>query len=50
VEKQIDKKKLAIQFVLLFAIVSALGDVTYEGARSVYGTYLGFLGASAVSI
>lgn len=45
-----DKKKLAIQFILLFGIVSALGDITYEGARSVYGPYLGFLGASATAI
>lgn len=45
-----DKKKLAVQFILLFGIVSALGDITYEGARSVYGPYLGFLGASATVI
>lgn len=28
------KKKMAIQFILLFGIVSAFGDITYEGARS----------------
>lgn len=44
------KKKLALTFILLFGLVSALGDVTYEGARSVYGPYLGLLGASAVTI
>jgi MFS family permease len=44
------KKKLALTFILLFGLVSALGDVTYEGARSVYGPYLGLLGASAVAI
>ncbi|MEW6621968.1 MAG: MFS transporter [Bacillota bacterium] len=46
----INKKKLAIQFILLFGVISALGDITYEGARSVYGPYLGYLGASAVVI
>ncbi|BBB90677.1 major Facilitator Superfamily protein [Methylomusa anaerophila] len=45
-----DKKKLAVQFILLFGVVSALGDITYEGARSIYGPYLGFLGASAAVI
>jgi MFS family permease len=44
------KKKLALQFILLFGLVSALGDITYEGARSIYGPYLGFLGASAAVI
>lgn len=41
------KKKLAFQFILLFGLVSALGDITYEGARSVQGPYLAVLGASA---
>lgn len=45
-----DKKKLAMQFILLFGVVSALGDITYEGARSIYGPYLGFLGAGAAVI
>lgn len=45
-----EKKKLALQFILLFGIVSAFGDITYEGARSIYGPYLGFLGASAAVI
>ncbi len=44
------KKKLAIQFILLFGLISALGDITYEGARSIYGPYLGFLGASAFAV
>lgn len=46
----VGKKKLALQFILLFGVVSALGDITYEGARSIYGPYLGFLGASAATI
>ncbi len=41
-----EKKKLALQFILLFGLVSALGDITYEGARSVQGPYLAYLGAS----
>lgn len=45
-----DKKRLAVEFIILFGIVSALGDITYEGARSVYGTYLTSLGASAAAI
>lgn len=48
--KIINKKKLAIQFILLFGVISAFGDITYEGARSVYGPYLGYLGASAIVI
>lgn len=46
----INKKKLAIQFILLFGVISAFGDITYEGAQSVYGPYLGYLGASASTI
>ena len=41
---------MAMQFILLFGLVSALGDITYEGARSIYGPYLAFLGASAAAI
>ncbi len=46
----INKRKLALQFILLFGVVSAFGDITYEGAQSVYGPYLGYLGASASTI
>lgn len=46
----INKKKLAIQFILLFGVISAFGDITYEGAQSVYGPYLGYLGANASTI
>jgi len=34
-------------FVVLLGIVSLLGDIAYEGARSVMGPYLGILGADA---
>lgn len=48
--QNLNKKKAALEFILLFGLISALGDITYEGARSVYGDYLGFLGASAITI
>ncbi|EKQ54345.1 MULTISPECIES: MFS transporter [unclassified Clostridium] len=48
--QNVNKKKIALEFILLFGLISALGDITYEGARSVYGDYLGFLGASAITI
>jgi MFS family permease len=34
------------RFVLLLSIVSLFGDMTYEGARSVSGPFLAYLGAS----
>jgi len=34
-------------FVVLLGIVSLLGDITYEGARSILGPYLALLGAGA---
>jgi MFS family permease len=40
----------AVGAVVLFGIVSLFADVTYEGARSLNGQYLGFLGASAVIV
>ena len=39
-----------VRFVVGFGIVSALGDVVYEGARSIIGPYLGSLGASAAVV
>ncbi|MHA1506186.1 MAG: MFS transporter [Candidatus Asgardarchaeia archaeon] len=44
------ERKLAIHFILLMGLVSLLGDITYEGARSVIGPYLAILGASAVIV
>jgi MFS family permease len=37
----------AVRFVVLLGFVSLFADMTYEGARSVGGPYLGKLGASA---
>lgn len=43
-------RSLALQFVLLFGLISALGDITYESGRGVSGPYLALLGASAAAI
>lgn len=40
----------AYRLILLFGIVAALGDVVYEGSRSVAGPYLFLLGASAFTV
>ena len=40
----------ALRFVVLFGVVSLFADMTYEGARSVLGPYLGLLGASATIV
>ncbi len=39
-----------LRFVVLLGVVSLMADVTYEGARSITGPYLGLLGASAATI
>jgi MFS family permease len=41
------QKRFAFQFILLMGVVSLFGDITYEGARSIIGPYLGMLGATA---
>lgn len=43
-------KKNAFLFLLLLGIISLLSDFTHEGARSIYGSYLGLIGASALVI
>src|SRR5690348_1566722 len=40
----------AMKFVILMGIVSLFADMTYEGARSITGPYLGMLGASAAVV
>jgi len=42
--------KLAFRFVLTIGIVNLFADLTYEGARSITGPFLGSLGASAATI
>jgi hypothetical protein len=34
-------RKYAVAFIVLLGLVSMFGDMTYEGARSINGTYLG---------
>lgn len=43
-------KKLAIEIIIIFGIVSLFGDIMYEGARAVNGPYLKTLGASAALV
>ncbi len=40
----------ALLFVVLMGIVSLFSDMTYEGARSINGSYLAVLGASGVIV
>jgi|SRR5438874_7149817 len=40
----------AFRFVLVLGIVNLFADVTYEGASSINGQFLGLLGASAAAI
>jgi MFS family permease len=39
-----------MRFVLVFGLVSGLGDFVYEGARSIIGPYLATFGASAALV
>lgn len=43
-------QRAAWNFIVLIGVVSLFSDLTYEGARSVTGPYLGLLGASAVVV
>jgi MFS family permease len=43
-------KRLAWEIIVVFGVVSLVGDVIYEGARSVNGPYLKTLGASAALV
>jgi MFS family permease len=40
----------ALQFIVMIGVVSLFADMTYEGARSITGPYLGLLGASAAVV
>src|ERR1051325_390602 len=42
--------KIAFKFVLTIGIVNLFADMTYEGARSIMGPFLGSLGASAIAV
>lgn len=43
-------RTVALRFVVLLGAVSLFADMTYEGARSITGPYLGLLGASATVV
>ncbi|HIH27059.1 MAG TPA: MFS transporter, partial [Methanoregulaceae archaeon] len=43
-------RSLALRLILILGIVSLLGDVIYEGGRSIAGPYLLLLGASAFTV
>jgi MFS family permease len=45
-----NKRKVALQFILLMGVVSLFGDITYEGARSITGPYMAMLGATAAIV
>lgn len=49
-EKMKDMKKQALIFIALLGVISFFSDFTHEGARSIYGSYLGLIGASALVI
>ncbi|MBL8659751.1 MAG: MFS transporter [Rhodospirillales bacterium] len=43
-------RRNALRFIVLLGLVSLFADMTYEGARSITGPYLAFLGASATVV
>jgi hypothetical protein len=45
-----DIAKTAFGFVLVIGIVNFFADMTYEGARSITGPFLGSLGATATAV
>jgi len=47
---QKDIKRKAFLFLLLLGFISLLSDFTHEGARSIYGPFLGLIGASVLVI
>jgi MFS family permease len=42
--------KIALRFVIVLGVVSLFADMTYEGARSITGPFLGLLGASGTAV
>jgi MFS family permease len=48
--KKTSTKKQAFIFLLLIGIISMFSDFTHEGARSIYGPFLGLIGVSAFMI
>jgi hypothetical protein len=48
--KRLISRASAVRFIVLLGMVSLFADMTYEGARSITGPYLGALGASATVV
>ncbi|MFA6409243.1 MAG: MFS transporter [Gammaproteobacteria bacterium] len=48
--KKLDKRTIAIHFIILLGVVSFFADITFEGARSITGAYLALLGANAAMV
>ena len=46
----ISLRKKAFQLILLLGVISLLGDIIYEGGRSVHGQYLNLLGVNATKV
>ncbi|MDD3114027.1 MAG: MFS transporter [Candidatus Izemoplasmatales bacterium] len=44
------QQKSALVFLVFLGFISLLSDFTHEGARSIYGSYLGLIGVSAFLI
>lgn len=49
-KKPILSNNTGLKFVILIGVVSLFADMTYEGSRSINGSFLGFLGASATIV
>jgi hypothetical protein len=43
-------RRRAVAFIILLGVISLFADMTYEGARSITGPYLGLLGVTATTI
>ncbi len=46
----VEKKREAYRIIVFMGVISLLGDIVYEGARSVNGPYLEALGAGAAAV
>ena len=49
-EPVVANRMTPLRFILVFGLVSGLGDFVYEGARSIIGPYLATFGASAALV
>lgn len=50
VDENRQDRRNAFRLIVLMGVVSLFADMTYEGARSITGPYLSFLGASAAAV